>query len=87
MESSGKLLDGRRFKDIRDLKKLLASEPRNLARNLLHQLTLYATGTPVRFSDRREIDAILDQNKATGYRVRDLLHGLIQSRIFLGQDM
>jgi mono/diheme cytochrome c family protein len=85
VESAGKLLDGRRFENIRELKSLLASNPRPLARNLLHQFTLYATGTPVRFSDRREIEAILDHIKAGGYRVRDLLYGLIGSRIFLGQ--
>lgn len=86
VESAGKLLNGQKFENVHELKKILASEPRRLARNLLHQLTLYATGTPVRFSDRREIEAILDRNKANGYRVRDLLHGLIQSRIFVGHD-
>lgn len=87
IESAGKLLDGREFKDIRELKELLAAQPRQLARNLLHQLTLYSTGTPVRFSDRREIEAILDRTKPNGHRVRDLLHGLIQSRIFIGEDI
>ncbi|MGY8654879.1 MAG: DUF1592 domain-containing protein [Verrucomicrobiia bacterium] len=86
VESAGKLLNGSKFENVHELKKLLAAEPRQLARNLLNQLTLYATGTPVRFSDRREIEVILDRSKANGYRVRDLLHGLIQSRIFLGHD-
>jgi hypothetical protein len=38
----------------------------------------------VRFSDRPEIEAILDACAAGGYRVKDLLLGLIESRIFLG---
>ncbi len=86
VDASGQLLDGRRFRDIHKLKSLLASNPRQLARNLLHQFTLYATGTPVRFSDRTEIESILDACESDGYRVRDLIHSLVQSRIFLGKD-
>ena len=85
VDASGKLADGRTFKDIRELKSLLASNPRQLARNLIHQFTVYATGTPVRFSDRPEIESMLDSCAAGGYRVNDLLHALIQSHIFQGQ--
>jgi hypothetical protein len=52
---------------------------------LLHQFTAYATGGPVRFSDRRDIEAILDDCEADGYRVRDLLHGFVASGIFRGR--
>ncbi len=85
VDASGQLLDGREFRDIQELKNLLAANPRQLARNLLHRFTVYATGTPVRFSDRREIEAILDANADHGYRTGDLLHGLVQSHIFLGE--
>ena len=84
VDPSGNLRDGRRFESIGGLRGLLASDNRQLARNLLHQLTVYSTGVPVRFSDRREIEAILDQNAAIGYPVRDLIHSLVQSQIFLG---
>ncbi|MCC6540372.1 MAG: DUF1588 domain-containing protein [Bryobacterales bacterium] len=86
VDASGTLLDGRSFKDVRELKALLAANPRALARNLLHQFTVYATGTPVRFSDRREIDRVLDVCSRNGYRVRDLLQAFIGSSIFLGGD-
>ena len=84
VDSSGALADGRSFKDVRELKALFAANPRQLARNLLHQFTVYATGTPVRFSDRAEIEAMLDQCVAAGYRTRDLLHAFVQSKLFLG---
>jgi hypothetical protein len=61
VDASGKLLDGRSFQNIRELKAHLAANPRQLASNLLHQLTIYATGTPVRFSDRPEIESMLDR--------------------------
>ncbi len=86
VDAAGQLRDGRRFQNIRELKAILAANPRQLARNLLHLFTLYATGTPVRFADRVEIDAMLDGCAADGYRVRDLLHVFVQSRIFLGSE-
>ncbi|MCA9221798.1 MAG: DUF1588 domain-containing protein, partial [Planctomycetales bacterium] len=86
VDASGQLRDGRRFRDIHELKALLMSDPRQLARNLLRQFTLYATGTPVRFSDREEIESTLDGCEADGYRARDLVHALVQSRIFLGKE-
>lgn len=86
IDASGQLRDGRKFRDIQELKQILMADPRQLARNLIHQLTVYATGTPVRFSDRPAIEAILDQCSANGYRTRDLLFALIQSPIFLGSD-
>jgi hypothetical protein len=84
VDASGKLLDGRAFRDIRELKAIFAERPRQLARSLLHQFTVYATGSPVRFSDRTEVEAILDAHAATGFRVRDLMVSLVQSPIFLG---
>ena len=84
VDASGKLMDGRKFQDVHELKALLAANPRQLARNLLHQFTVYATGTQVRFSDRAEIEHLLDALAMDGYRTGDLLHALVQSRIFLG---
>lgn len=84
VDASGQLADGRQFASIHDLKALFAANSRQLAGNLLHQFTLYATGTPVQFSDRRDIEAMLDACAQDGYRVRDLVHALVQSRIFLG---
>ena len=85
VDAAGELRNGQRFQNIQELKEILAANPRQLARNLLHQFTLYATGTPVRFADRVEIEEILDRCAADGYRVRDLLHAFVRSRIFLGQ--
>ena len=85
VDASGTLPDGRSFNGVRELKAILAEDSRQLAQNLLSEFTIYATGTPVRFSDRAEIKAMLDACAADGYRVRDLIHALITNRIFLGQ--
>ncbi|HEX4951266.1 MAG TPA: DUF1592 domain-containing protein, partial [Blastocatellia bacterium] len=84
VDASGALADGRGFKDVHGLKKMLAANQRQLARNLLHQFTIYATGVPVRFGDRAEIETMLDNCAKDGYRVGDLLLALTNSKIFLG---
>ncbi len=84
VDAAGKLPTGETFRDIHELKHHLTANPRQLAKNLLEHLTLHATGTPVRFSERAEIEAMLDACAKNGYRVRDLVLGLVQSRIFTG---
>lgn len=85
IDSTGQLRNGESFRDVIELKGLLRSQSRQLARNLLHRFTVYATGTPVRFSDRREIEAILDHCAVNDYPVGDLLREFVVSRIFLNE--
>jgi len=82
VDSAGELPDGRPFKDVRELKKLLAEDEVPIARNLVRQLTVFATGAPVRFSDREEIEKILDAAKGSGYGVRSIVHAIVQSELF-----
>ena len=86
VDSTGQLMDGQSFRDVHELKAILVTDARQLARNLLRRLTVYATGTPIRFSDRREIEAILDHCEPAGFRLGDLLHGLLTNRIFVGEE-
>ena len=81
IDSSGQLPGGESFSDIKALKALLAGQERRIARNLVHRLIAYATGAPVGFSDRPEVEAILDHN-APDYPIRSLLHGVVQSSLF-----
>jgi hypothetical protein len=82
VDSAGALPDGRPFKDVRELKRLLVQDERPIARNLARQLTVFATGAPVRFSDREEIERILDVAKDGQYGVRSLIHAIVQSDLF-----
>ena len=83
VDASGELWDGRPFADIRDFKRLLLGEERQVARNLARQLATYATGAPVRFSDRAAIEEILQRTAARGHGVRALIHEIVQSELFL----
>ena len=83
VDASGELPDGRKFRDIRDLKQLLLDNEKQLARNLARQLAVYATGAPIRFADREPIEQILERASSSHYGVRSLIHELVQSELFL----
>jgi hypothetical protein len=82
VDASGVLSDGRRFQDVRELKRLLLQDERQIARNLVGQLIVFATGAPVRFGDRPKVEAILDRAAAGGYGVKSLIQYIIESEIF-----
>jgi hypothetical protein len=85
VDCSGELPDGQAFRDVRDLKHLLLEDPVPIARNLVRQLAVYATGAPVRFSDREQIEKILERTKASHYGVRSIVRELVQSELFLAK--
>ena len=82
VDCAGVLPDGRAFADVRALKRLLSADEPTLARNIAKQLTVYATGAPLRFSDRAVIEQILQQAKPTRFGIRSLIHGVVQSPLF-----
>ena len=85
VDASGELPDGQKFRDVRELKQLLLSNQKQLARNLAKQLTVYATGAPIRFADREPIEQILERSSSSHYGVRSLIHELVQSELFLNK--
>ena len=82
VDCSGTLLSGESFENVRELKQLLAADERQLARNLLQQLIVYATGAAVGFSERAEIEAMLDRAAGRDYGVRTLIHEVARSDMF-----
>ncbi|HEY3841473.1 MAG TPA: DUF1592 domain-containing protein [Bryobacteraceae bacterium] len=82
VDATGVLPDGRPFSGVKYLKKLLLTNEPKLATNLARQLTVYATGAPIRFADRPQIDQIVAQSKTTNYGLTTLIQNLIQSDLF-----
>ncbi len=85
VDPSGELPDGRTFADVRQLKQCLASDRDGLARNLARQLIIFATGAPIRFSDRAGLEKIVQINRREGYGLRSLIHAVVQSDLFLNK--
>lgn len=82
VDASGALPDGRSFHDVRELKRLLLADERQIARNLTNQLLVFATGAAVQFSDRPKVEAILDRAAPKNYGVKSLIQLLIESELF-----
>jgi len=83
VDAAGNLPDGPAFQNVREFKQLmLQSQEQTVARNLIGQLVTYGTGAPVGFADRKRVQEILDNTRGSGYGVRSIVHGIIQSDLF-----
>ena len=82
VDASGTLLSGGAFNDIDDLRRLLIADRDQLARNMVRQFLIYATGRNLRFSDRAEIESLVQANRGQGYGMRALLQGVVTSHMF-----
>jgi hypothetical protein len=85
VDATGDLPDGRKFRDIREFKQLLLADEKQIARNVARQLTIYATGAPIGFADRAQIEEVLQRASSSHYGVRSLIHELVQSDLFLNK--
>jgi hypothetical protein len=85
VDPSGATADGREFKDVREFKALLLQDEKQIARNVVKQLSIFATGAPVRFSDRAKIEQILEKTSASQYGVRSIVEEIVQSELFLNK--
>jgi len=83
VDASGELPSGQKFQDIHAFKQILASDERQLARNLMRQLLVFATAAPMRFSDRKETEELLDAVAQQGYGVRSIMEAVATSHMFL----
>ena len=82
VDAAGELPDGRAFTEIKEFKRLILSDEVSVASNLARQLVVFATGAPVRFSDRGELERILQRASARNYGVRTLVEEIVRSELF-----
>jgi hypothetical protein len=86
VETDDTLTDGREFRDIDELKKLLVEDKDQLARSLTEKLLIYSTGRGPRFADRALVNEIVGRVREKKYGFRSLIHEIVQSRAFLNKD-
>ena len=65
------------------LKALLLAREEQFAHCLTEKMLSYASGRLMEAGDRGEIDRIVNQLDAKGNRLRDLVHLVVQSPVFL----
>ena len=72
------------FRDFEEFRTLLLSQRERVTANLAARLLAFGTGREMGFSDRAAIAQIVKKLGANG-GVRDLLHLVIQSDLFLSK--
>lgn len=82
VDSSGTTSDGKKFEGIQDYKQHLISQKETIARHFVSRVIVYATGAEIQFADRPTVKAILDRTKSNDYPVKEIVHEVIQSKLF-----
>ena len=82
VDPSGITVDGQSFNTIAEWKRIYAQQPKLLANAFANHLISYGTGAPASFSDREEIEKIVQASASNNYGVRSLIINVIQSKPF-----
>lgn len=83
VDASGVTADGKKFDGIDQFKlHLLANHKKQIARNFISKLVVYATGAEIQFADREKVEAILERTAKDDFPIRNIVHEVIQSELF-----
>ena len=83
VDATSKLFNKQPLAGMDGLKEyLLAERQDQFARAMTHKLTSYALGRHLTFADRADVEELTTQFRSRKDRLRDLVHLLVQSRIF-----
>ena len=86
VDASGVTADGKPFAGLAEFKqKVLLAQPETFTLALARKLAAYGSGRAMGFSDRTELQRIAHETFTRGNGLRELLHGIIQSELFLNK--
>ena len=85
IDTSAVLPDGREVSNLADLKALLLERETFVVRCLTEKMLTYATGRLLEAGDRGEVDRIVEVLEKDESRLRDLVHEVVQSKVFLNK--
>lgn len=86
IDTTGQLITGDKFTDVRSLKRLIAHERKtDFFRCLTEKLLTYALGRGIEYYDVETVDRIVDAVERDGGRFSTLLWGVIESTPFQKQ--
>lgn len=86
VDTSGKLPSGEAFDDVRGLKEILLGRKEQFVRCLAEKLMMYTLGRELSFSDRPQINAIVEELDRRGGGLQDLVEIVLTSETFLGSS-
>jgi len=83
IEPAGELLTGESFKDVQELKRILATDKRmDFYRCLTEKMLIYALGRGLEYTDMETVDEIVAKLDAAKGRPSVLIRGIIDSSPF-----
>jgi hypothetical protein len=82
VDSSGTMPDGRTFADVFEYKRLLVEDKSLAPGTLTRMLLSYALGRRLGFSDRPEVERILERVKVRNNGLRSIIHEITLSEAF-----
>jgi mono/diheme cytochrome c family protein len=81
-DASGELPGGVRFTTPAEMKQILKADPDVFARALTEKMLTYALGRGVELSDRPAVRLIVDRLRTNGYRMHEVILGIVESEPF-----
>ena len=82
VDASGVTADGFSFAGFREFRDGLCEDESRLARTVVTKLLTFGTGREMGFSDRESIESIVRKAAGDGYRIQDLIYGVVRSEPF-----
>ncbi|MEN9676776.1 MAG: hypothetical protein RIS76_2672 [Verrucomicrobiota bacterium] len=83
VDPTGRLSTGEAFQDVRELKRILATDRRvDFYRCLTEKLMIYALGRGLEYTDVATVDRIVQRLEASGGRPSELILGVVESAPF-----
>lgn len=81
-DASGVLPGGQKFSTPVEMKQILKADPEAFTRALTEKMLTYALGRGVELRDRAAVRRIVDRVQANGYRMQELILGVVESEPF-----
>lgn len=80
IDASGQLVRGQQFKDLSELRTILARDMADdFTRNLAENLLTYALGRGLGYSDKPAVHEIVRRTKSSGYKLQDMILAVCES--------
>ena len=82
ISSYGTMVNGEKFKNISDMRSLLAKDEKMFRRTVASKLLTMAMGRETNAFDRDEIEKVLHKAKSNGNGLKDILTSVVTSELF-----
>lgn len=83
VQISGSLPGGEPFSSFSEFQATMLEHEEDLARNMVESLLVYALGRDIEFTDDAHIESIMKQIRPDGFRMKDMIHAIASSPLFL----